>query len=446
MFEVAKDLALPLDFVTSTQVILAKKGAGKSYTASVQAERLLEARQQVIVIDPTGAWWGLRSSADGKSDGFPIAILGGDHGDTPLLTGAGEVIAEAAVAEGFSAVIDLSHFRKKEMLEFMAGFLETLYRKNRMAMHLFVDEADTVAPQGGAGGAGRVLNAMEDIVRRGRIRGIGCTMITQRPAVLNKNVLTQADMLTCLRLTHQLDLKAIGDWVSVQADADEWARMERSLPTLPIGTAWFWNPAADLMVRSQVNKRVTFDSGATPKAGVRNVSDRKIARVDIARLGEAIAATEIPTVDKSVGLQARIDDLEAELKTRPPVAEDLPDECTVATEREPDFLDRWFDFMVASVIQPPLRLLFLPIKRVALWLYADAPVAWLAPGGFESNSRALLNEWECAELALVDLMGQDIATETVEEAIGKGLKPSALLCLTLGWYNSERKSHGKATN
>ena len=35
---ISPDLALSLDFVTSTQAILAQKGKGKSYTASVQAE------------------------------------------------------------------------------------------------------------------------------------------------------------------------------------------------------------------------------------------------------------------------------------------------------------------------------------------------------------------------------------------------------------------------
>ena len=53
---VGDNLHLPLDFVTQTQAILAKRGAGKSYCASVQAEEMLKARQQVVVIDPTGAW------------------------------------------------------------------------------------------------------------------------------------------------------------------------------------------------------------------------------------------------------------------------------------------------------------------------------------------------------------------------------------------------------
>jgi DNA helicase HerA-like ATPase len=54
---ISDDLKLPLDFVTQTQAILAKKRVGKTYTAKVQAEELLKANQQIVAIDPTGAWW-----------------------------------------------------------------------------------------------------------------------------------------------------------------------------------------------------------------------------------------------------------------------------------------------------------------------------------------------------------------------------------------------------
>jgi DNA helicase HerA-like ATPase len=57
--------------------VLGKTGAGKTYTAKGLVEALLRAQKRVVVIDPLGAWWGLRSSADGRADGFPVAIFGG---------------------------------------------------------------------------------------------------------------------------------------------------------------------------------------------------------------------------------------------------------------------------------------------------------------------------------------------------------------------------------
>lgn len=153
---VSNTLSLPLEITTLTEVILAKKGSGKTYTAAVLTEELLKAHQQVVIIDPTGAWFGLKSSADGKREGFPIAIVGGEHADVPLEESAGEVIATAIVERGFSCVLDLSLLRKAAIHRFMGPFLEALYRLNRNAMHLVIDEADTIAPQKPCGECGHI--------------------------------------------------------------------------------------------------------------------------------------------------------------------------------------------------------------------------------------------------------------------------------------------------
>lgn len=88
-----KAFALPLEAVTQTIAILAKRGVGKSYTASVMAEGMLAAGQQVVILDPTGAWWGLKSSASGKEPGYQVTVFGGDHADLPLQENVGELIA-----------------------------------------------------------------------------------------------------------------------------------------------------------------------------------------------------------------------------------------------------------------------------------------------------------------------------------------------------------------
>ena len=59
---ISEDIALPLDTATQTIAILARKRVGKTYTASVLAEELIKAEIPLVVLDPTGAWWGLRAS------------------------------------------------------------------------------------------------------------------------------------------------------------------------------------------------------------------------------------------------------------------------------------------------------------------------------------------------------------------------------------------------
>jgi len=49
---IAEDLALPLDLVVQKTAILARSGAGKTTAATVVVEELLDARQQVVVLDP----------------------------------------------------------------------------------------------------------------------------------------------------------------------------------------------------------------------------------------------------------------------------------------------------------------------------------------------------------------------------------------------------------
>lgn len=288
--KISNDLSLPLDFVTSTQVILAQKGKGKTHTAVVEEEELLDANQQIVVIDPTDAHWGLRSSPDGRSTGYPIAVFGGDHGDVPLEPDGGKMLAEAIVSERFSAIISTENLSKAKELSFVADFLETLYRLNREAMHLFIDEADIFAPQKPFGGEMRTCGAADDIVRRGRKKGIGCTLITQRSSVLNKNVLSQADMLVALGCSHPLDLDAIGEWVKRHANPKLAKEMMESLPALPRGDAWVWNPAAEIFKRVTIRERLTFDSGRTPKPGEAKRVAKVLAPVDIARLGATIAA------------------------------------------------------------------------------------------------------------------------------------------------------------
>ena len=175
--KISDELSLPLETVTQAIGILAKRRAGKSYAARRLAEQLFKAGQQIVIVDPKGDWWGIRSSADGKGPGRPIVILGGERGDVPLEVNAGEVVGKLVDEERVSVLLDLSLLRKHEVATFMADFLESLYRlkareQYRTPLMLIVDEADAIAPQspkshGTRGGnVERMLGAAEDIVRR----------------------------------------------------------------------------------------------------------------------------------------------------------------------------------------------------------------------------------------------------------------------------------------
>jgi len=324
---VAPSFKLPLDLVTQTIAILAKRRAGKSYTMRRIAEQLFKCGQQIVLVDPKGDQWGIRSAADGKGPGLSVIILGGERGDVPLEPNSGEVVAKLVVEERVSVVLDLSLFRKHEVATFMTGFLENLYRLKakeiyRTPVMVVIDEADAIAPQKPQKGEERMLGAAEDIVRRGGQRGIGCVLVTQRSAVLNKNVLTQAQMLVSLRTIAPQDLAAMDAWIQVHGEPEQRKTLMESLPSLPVGDAWFWSPGwptvDGIFKRVHVLPIETFDSGATPKPGEKRVEPRTAADVDIDALKRQMAETvERAKAENPKLLKQRIAQLEKELSAKP---------------------------------------------------------------------------------------------------------------------------------
>lgn len=288
-------LLIPKDAVTQTMGILAIKDAGKTYCQLKMGEQFLKHNLPSTFIDSMGVCWGLRSSADGKGEGFPITIMGGEHADVPLVPTAGKVVADLIARENISCVLDISDFRKHEQKRFVLEFSEELYHKkkiHRSPMHLFLDEADLWAPQKPFGGDERLLGAIEDLVRRGRARGIGVTMATQRPAVLNKNVLSQISILIAMRMGAPQDIDAVDYWVKSNGTLDERHALLSSLPGLEKGQAWVWSPYwLKTLKKVRVQRRETFDSSKTPEIGEKIAAPKRLAPVDIEAIKAAIAAT-----------------------------------------------------------------------------------------------------------------------------------------------------------
>ncbi len=298
----SRRFTLPLDAATETISILAKRGAGKTYTASVIAEEMLEQGLHVVVLDPLDVWWGLRASADGRSEGFPITVFGGSKADVPLEGSEGTAIADAIVDHRISAILSLRHMSKKRQLAFVTAFASRLYErkgdpKHRDPMHLFIDEADTFAPQQVRPWVAPCMGAVDDLVRRGRASGIGVTLITQRSAAINKDVLTQTELLVCLRTTGPNDRKAVQTWVDAHDADDPVDEFMASLTRLEVGEAWFWSPGwLQIFKRVRVRRRRTFDSSSTPRVGKRIKAPKRMAPVDLealrTRLADSIRAAD----------------------------------------------------------------------------------------------------------------------------------------------------------
>ena len=271
--------------------ILGKKGGGKTYTAKGVVERLLDMGRRVLILDPLGVWAGLRTGADGESPGYPVAIFGGEHGDMPLDTAAASAIADVLARENVPAVLDLSELSKSAQQSFLLAFLHELRRVNREPLTIVLEEADVFVPQNPLGDDSKALHGEIDwIARRGRFRGFRLITITQRPARLSKDVLTQCATLVAHRLPAPQDREAVKAWVDGNGDRDLAREVFDTLATLKVGEAWVWASEVGALTRETFPTIRTLDTSATPKAGERRVEPKTLAQVDLSAIRAALAA------------------------------------------------------------------------------------------------------------------------------------------------------------
>lgn len=250
--KVSPSLALPIDAVTGTFCIVGIRGSGKSTTAAVMAEEMLKAKQQIVVLDPKDDWWGLRSSADGKSEGLPVTILGGSHQDAPLEYTAGALVAELILNERISAIISTKHLSDGQRFRFTYDFCDYTYKHCSEPVHMFLDEADQFAPQekqfkiqkGDTISEAMMLSLVRRVIKQGRTSGLGISLITQSPATLDKRVMNMCETLIAMRVVGAQDFDAVERWFKVYLrKKDDLESIVSQLPTLKAGEGVFYSPA-----------------------------------------------------------------------------------------------------------------------------------------------------------------------------------------------------------
>jgi hypothetical protein len=164
-------------------------------------------------------------------------------------------------------------------------------------------------------------------------------LITQRPAVIHKDVLSQLDTLIALKLTSSQDRNALDAWIEGQADKAEQKRIYGLLPSLPVGKAVIWSPGHALLTEHQFRMIRTFDSSRTPKRGEKLKAATKRAEVDIdAMRAELAAVTAEAEANDPKALKAKIAELEKKLAKMPAAG---PDKNELSRLQQEAFQDGW---------------------------------------------------------------------------------------------------------
>jgi uncharacterized protein len=233
-------------------------------------------------------------ASDGKTPGYPVVIFGGSHADVPIEEGSGTRLAEIVAGGTFSCLIDTSMMTVGARPRFFTDFAEALLRNNARPLHLIINEAHLFAPQRRVPDpqSGRMVHAANNLVSGGRVRGLRVMLISQRPAKLHKNSLTQFETLIAMRLIAPQDRAAVEDWIGEWAEPKQGREIIASLPSLPRGTGWVWAPELDVPAKMDFPRIKTFDSSSTPEDGEPVTAPADLSAIDIAALRDALAVAE----------------------------------------------------------------------------------------------------------------------------------------------------------
>jgi len=158
------------------------------------------------------------------------------------------------IKENVPMIFDVSDvIGEKAVVAALCGALYEVESKLRVPYLLIIEEADKFAPQ-----RDKVIKEVGEISRRGRKRGLGLLLATQRPALLNKNVLSQCGSQLIGKLTTEADLAAVGLFFASRAELEE-------LPKLKPGEFFALGNITRGKARIRVISRETAHKGATPQ-------------------------------------------------------------------------------------------------------------------------------------------------------------------------------------
>ena len=278
---------------------IGKTGSGKTYAARGEVEDLLDLGEQVVIIDPTGAWPGLRSKPDGTPSGYPIAIFGGAHADRPLTPDMAPALGRIAGTTTQSMILDLSgiSLELEDQREIVHQFLRNLYRTNRKPLHLVIDESDEFAPQELDKDTKALRTLVARIMARGRSLGFRCTLITQRPAKIDKNSISQVESMAVLRVTAPQDRNAIVDWFADKGGADR-KEILSGLGSLETGEGWVFTGLDGTYEHRRFRLIRTYDTSSTPVDAEGHGKNIDTGAIDLADLDEKVVYPEETTEEE----------------------------------------------------------------------------------------------------------------------------------------------------
>jgi len=252
--------------VTGRTCVIGQSGSGKSYTVAVICEELARKNLGFCIIDTEGEYFSLKEK-------FTILWVGSNpNADIDIEQVNFNTLAAKAVEEGVPVIFDVSDVidYKKSVKDFV-GALYAAESKQRQPYLLIIEEIDKFAPQ-----SGEMIKEIDEVGRRGRKRGLGLLIATQRPALVNKNILSQCGNQIIGKLTINNDLDAVKIFFPNRADLSK-------LPMLKPGEFFLQGDIAPGKI-VRIKKRETQHKAITPQV----IAKAKVGVEELKKIEESI--------------------------------------------------------------------------------------------------------------------------------------------------------------
>jgi len=285
---------------TGRTCVIGASGSGKSYAVGVICEELCKSQVPFAIVDTEGEHSGLKEKYE--------VVLVGDDGTSDIQWSSTDLGQLASQAPDIAPlVLDVSETEapKEKVGDLLSRIYEEVERR-RTPYLVIVEEADRFIPQNG-----EKVPIFGEIARRGRKRGIGLMVCTQRPSLVDKNVLSQCGNQLIGKLVIKNDLQAVAQFFSGH-------ELPKHLTTLEAGRFFAMGGLSAPPRLVTIRKKDTHYGGNTPKLGTRVLKPFSPAVKDALRrstkpgngsteglvgLNPAFSAEDVPTIvrrDKSL--------------------------------------------------------------------------------------------------------------------------------------------------
>jgi hypothetical protein len=235
------------ELVTGRTCVIAQSGAGKSWAIAVICERLCRSGIGFCIIDTEGEYYSLK-------DKYQVLWLGTDeHADLDIEKVNLRDVMTKAIKNSTAVIFDVSETEMRGVVSDLAHVLYEIENDLRLPYLLIIEEADKFIPQ-----SRDSLKKLEEISRRGRKRGLGMVVATQRPSLVNKNVLSQCNSQMIGKLSIENDLRAVDLFFSSRREVEE-------LASLMPGEFFVMGKITRQKTRITFAQRETRHKGITPR-------------------------------------------------------------------------------------------------------------------------------------------------------------------------------------